>query len=72
MPITLTDTEAIFTDTSDIEEAEVLLDWLKENPEGLINLKACSHIHTAIFQVLLALKPNYNHPPEDPFLKEKI
>lgn len=39
------------------EDAEPLLEWLLANPKGKINLKQCSSLHSAIVQVLLALRP---------------
>jgi hypothetical protein len=39
------------------EDAEVLLAWLLTNRKGTINLKDCSHLHSAILQVLLVFKP---------------
>jgi ribosome maturation factor RimP len=35
------------------EDAEVLLQWLIEHPQGQVNLKLCEHLHSAILQVML-------------------
>lgn len=70
MPITFTEQEAILSENVAIEEAETLLAWLKEHPEGVVNLQTCNHMHTAILQLLLAMRPPIKEPPEDPFLKE--
>ncbi|NEX16482.1 MAG: hypothetical protein C1943_07600 [Halochromatium sp.] len=40
-----------------VEDAEVLLEWLLKNPRGRINLSACTHLHTANLQVLMAARP---------------
>ena len=72
MPIAFTDNAAILTESVIIEEAETLLAWLKEHPEGTVNLNKCTHLHTAVFQVLMALRPPLTGPPVDPFLKTNI
>lgn len=46
------------------EEAEQLLEWLLARPDGKINMKHCSSLHTAILQVLLACRPTISHWPE--------
>ena len=75
MPIQFEETgggEAVFTGTCVIEEAESLQAWLKEHPEGPVNLSACEHLHTAVLQTLLAFKPKLSHPPTDGFLAKYI
>ncbi|MEO5333787.1 MAG: hypothetical protein H7839_17380 [Magnetococcus sp. YQC-5] len=72
MPVTYTDQEAILTATVAIEEAETLLAWLKEHGQGSVNVQGCQHLHTAVLQVLLALRPPLGEPPTDPFLKEHV
>ncbi|MBT8763070.1 hypothetical protein KFV02_03905 [Desulfohalobiaceae bacterium Ax17] len=69
MPIKITEDTAIFSDICTVEEAEPLLDWLKEHPAGKLDLKQAQHIHTAILQVLMALQPEIASPPEDEFLQ---
>jgi len=63
MPIELKKKVAVCTDACTIEEAETLLQWLLETPKGKINLKLCVHLHTAIFQVLIAAKPTLSALP---------
>ncbi|MER2494306.1 hypothetical protein [Catenovulum sediminis] len=44
------------------EEAEQLLEWLLANPKGQISLESCSHLHTAVLQVLMAFRPKICAP----------
>ncbi len=57
MPIVYLKTVARLEGECGVEEAEGLFEWLHENPRGKINLKACEHLHSAIIQVLMALRP---------------
>lgn len=72
MPIAWTDNTAELTETCAIEDAETLLAWIKEHPKGVVNLKRCTHLHTAVLQVLLALRPPLGEAPEAPFLKNNV
>lgn len=55
-----------------IEEAEGLLTWLREHPDGAVDLAACTHLHTALCQLLLAARPALLQPPGDPFLRQWV
>ncbi|NKN34331.1 hypothetical protein [Marichromatium bheemlicum] len=46
-----------------VEDAEVLLDWLIKHPRGRINLSACTHLHAANLQVLMAARPRISAWP---------
>jgi hypothetical protein len=61
---------AIFSENVSVEDAEGLLDWLVKNPKGKINLVACTHIHAANLQVLLATKPVIAAEPKDADLQK--
>ena len=69
MPIQYTEDVAQLDDMCVIEEADTLKQWLTAHPQGQVDLKNCNHCHTAILQVLLALRPNILHPPENDFLR---
>lgn len=56
MPIEFKKNRAIFRDEATVEEAENLLEWLQTRPSAKADLSACSHIHTANLQVLMAGK----------------
>lgn len=72
MPIELKKTVAVCSDFCSIEEAETLLGWLLDTPKGKVNLKQCSHLHTAVIQVLMAVKPTFSALPEDDSLKDVL
>jgi len=65
-------TVAVLEGVCSVEEAEPLLEWLAERRGAKVNLKRCDHMHTAVFQVLLALRPRVSALPEDPFLADLI
>ena len=66
MPITYKKTVAVLDEVCEIEEAESLLGWLLEHPKGRLNLKRLSHPHTAVLQVMMALRPEISAIPDDP------
>jgi len=49
-----------------VDEAEPLLAWLQANPRGRLNLSACTHLHAAVLQVLMACKTSPSAWPADP------
>ncbi len=57
--------KAIFTDIVGVDEAEPLLAWLHKYPKGKIDLSACSHLHAANLQVLMAAQPAVTAFPSD-------
>jgi len=65
MPISYKKTVAVLEGVCDIEEAEGLLSWLLEHPKGKLNLKQLEHPHTAVLQVIMALRPALSAYPED-------
>jgi hypothetical protein len=55
-----------------IEEVEPLAQWLREVDRPSVNLRACSHLHTAALQALLAARARVSAAPSDPFLAEWV
>jgi len=51
------------------EEADGLLDWLQLTAGAAIRLTDCESLHTALLQVLLALRPEIRELPADPALR---
>ncbi len=72
MPVKLKKTVAALEGVCGVEEAETLLGWLTEHPNGKVNLKRCEHLHTAVLQVLMAVGPRVSAWPQDPFLEELL
>jgi hypothetical protein len=50
-----------------VEDAETLLTLLQAGDARRVDLSAASHLHTAILQVLLALRPPLAGMAGDPF-----
>jgi hypothetical protein len=56
---------AIFSDVISVEDAEALLEWLQKNPKGRVDLAACTHLHAANLQVLMAARVPVSAWPQD-------
>lgn len=65
MPIQFSENLASFTEVCTVEEAEQLLQWLHDAPAGQLKLADCTHIHTAIVQVMMAGRAVIAWPPTD-------
>jgi hypothetical protein len=50
------------------EEAETLLEWLRRTPAPAADLSACSDLHMALAQLLLAARVRLCAPPPDAVL----
>lgn len=70
MPVVTGPTGATLIDVCGVAEAETLLAWLLDHPTGQVDLQPCRHLHTAVLQVLLALRPTLAGEPDDPLLAE--
>jgi hypothetical protein len=70
MAITFKKDRAVFCDTVGGEDAETLLEWLQKYPKGKIDLFACTHLHPANLQVLMAAKRSIHAGPKDKLLAE--
>lgn len=64
MSIEYKKTVAIIEGDCSVEDAETLLEWILVNPKGKINLKQCEQMHTAVLQVLMAIKPSVSVWPD--------
>ncbi len=70
MPIEYKKILAVFSDISTVEEAESLLEWLQNKPlTKKIDLVACTHMHPANLQVLMAQKSSIAAWPKDANLR---
>jgi len=65
MPVKYTTNTARLIDTVNVEDAEGLLEWLQTQKKPKVNLSACSHLHAANLQVLMAAKPVISAWPKD-------
>jgi len=60
---------ARFQDTVGVEKAEALLERLQEQPKSRIDRSACTHLHAANLQVLMAPKPGISAWPRNANLR---
>jgi hypothetical protein len=51
-----------------VDDAEALTQWLLRQAAPAVHLGRCEHLHGAVLQVLLALRPKLSAPPADPLL----
>ena len=68
MAVTYKRNVARFADTVGVEEAEGFLAWLQKHPKPKLNLAACTHIHAAQLQVLMAAQIPVAEWPGDELL----
>lgn len=77
MALQFDDQVATLAGTVTVEEAETLSNWLKaqqdaERGQPAVNLSDCEHVHAAVLQTLLALKPALVGTPANAYLKEVL
>jgi hypothetical protein len=60
----------VLSDTVGVEDAEKLLEWLQDKPTAKVDLAACTHIHPANIQVLMAAGVPVGAWPQDAGLAE--
>lgn len=72
MPIRFENNIAIFEDVCAVEESEILQGWLKANPHGSLDFSHCSHLHTAVLQVVLCASAQRVGPPSEPILSSVL
>jgi len=65
MPIEYKKNRMVFRDVVAVEEAETLLEALQKTPSAKVDLAACTHLHTANLQVLMAARPVIVSWPEN-------
>ena len=65
MPITFKKDRVQFNEIVTVEEAETLLEWLQKHPKGKLDLSACTHLHPANLQVLMASACRIQTYPQD-------
>ncbi len=70
--MTLNSRTATLSEVVGIEEAANLLEWLQQHPKGKLNLKACTHLHSANLQVLMVMRPTIQSLPDSPVLRDWI
>ena len=69
MPIRYKKNQAFFEGVATVDDAQGLQQWLKNKPYAAVNLMACSHLHAANLQVLIAADNRIAAWPEDADLR---
>ncbi len=65
MPLTFNGSVASIEGTVRVDEADELLQWLRKNPDGKVDLSACTHLHAAHLQLFMAAGTPVSAWPED-------
>ncbi|MBF0562306.1 MAG: hypothetical protein HQL37_09850 [Alphaproteobacteria bacterium] len=68
MPILYGGEIAQFLDVCAVDEALDFIEWLRGQSRPKIDLESCTHLHTALFQLIVAMQPEINSLPGNPFL----
>lgn len=68
MPLMLGSRTAVLEGAVTVEDAETFTAWLRQTPAARVNLRKCTHLHTAVLQAMLAAGVKVSVPPTDPFL----
>ena len=55
-----------------VEDAEPLLGWLQADRGRTVDLAGAEHLHAAVLQVLMALRPTIRGTAGDTFLRDWI
>lgn len=59
----------LLEDMCPVEEAEALLSLLQAHPGAPVDWSACCRLHTAVVQVLMAVRPPLEGTCGDPFVE---
>jgi len=68
MSVRLDDTTIYLEGDCPAEDAETLLGHLQADPPPRVSIERAGHLHMAVLQVMLALRPELIGPATDPFL----
>lgn len=72
MSLQLRDRVATLSGVLTVDEVEPLVAWLRATEKAAVNLRECTHLHTAAFQALLLFRPRVSSVPRDPFLAAHV
>ena len=70
MSVTLGENAIILAGNCGVEEAETLLALVQANPETPVDIARVEWLHTALWQVILALAPQITGEPSHKFIRE--
>ena len=72
MPLRLHEQTATLTGAVTVDDAETFTTWLRITTEPSVDLHDCTHLHTAVFQAILAFAPTVIAGPTEPFLARYV
>ena len=72
MSLLLRDRVATLSGVLTVDEVEPLVAWLRATAKASVNLRECTHLHTAALQALLFFRPKVSSSPRDPFLAAHV
>lgn len=72
MPIRFGKNSATMEGACTVEEALPLLEFLQEHRQAKVGMRGCTHVHSAVLQVLMALRPKIGTLPEEAFLRRWV
>jgi hypothetical protein len=62
----------VLEDSCPVEDAEPLLQMLQATPASRVDWRRCQHLHTAVLQVIVAIRPTLIGECGDPWVREWI
>jgi hypothetical protein len=72
MSVLLKDGLIVLAGDCGVEEVETLVGLIQGNPGVRVDVGKAGVVHTALWQVLLALAPDVTGEPRDPFIRRWI
>jgi hypothetical protein len=69
MSVALKDGKIVLAGACGVEQAEMLVTLIQDNPLLAVELSEAGAVHTALWQVLMALAPPVSGEPSDPFVR---
>lgn len=72
MTVLLEDTLIRLQGPCGVEEAETLTSLLQSQPDAVVDVSACTALHGAVLQVMLAFGPSIIGEPNDAFLRDHL
>jgi len=72
MSVRLDGNVVVLEGTCRVEDAEPLLAWLQADRARTVDVTEAEHLHGAVLQVLMALRPDIRGTAKDAFLRDWI
>ena len=72
MPLRLHEQTATLTGSVTVDDAETFTAWLRTTTAPSVDLRDCTHLHTAVFQAILVFEPTVTAGPTEPFLARHV